>query len=139
MRNAWNAQCGGGHSTIVVRVSALVWVIDYFMTAGHTHASPSRTTPSRTLSQWLRPTDFGLRQPQHHALTTCVIPLEQAVDYTLSDQQLWAGATKRKYELKKVPRNAVCSALALAVHPDLAIHLSPDLPLLLVRLLQQFT
>ena len=26
---------------MVVRVSTLVWVIDYFMTAGHTHASPS--------------------------------------------------------------------------------------------------
>ena len=41
MRNAWDALCSGGHSTMVVRVSTLVWVIDYFMTAGHTHASPS--------------------------------------------------------------------------------------------------
>ena len=41
-----------------------------------------RTTPSRKLSPWLRP------KPQHHALTTDVIPLGQAVDYTFSDQQL---------------------------------------------------
>ena len=41
MRNAWDALRSGGHSTIVVRISTLVWVLDFFMTAGHTHASPS--------------------------------------------------------------------------------------------------
>ena len=57
MRNAWDPLRSGGHSTIVVRISTLVWVIDYFMTAGHTHASPSDDAQQEVvavaLADWL--------------------------------------------------------------------------------------
>ena len=59
MRNAWDALCSEGHSTKVVRVSTLVWVIDYFMTAGHTHASPSDDAQQEVVAvasaDWLWP------------------------------------------------------------------------------------